>query len=306
MSSPDMWSKTVPNLPIAWDNTMFKALKSCPRKFYLNIVQHWRYRNPSPHLKWGLLYHAALENYHKQQADGVKHEDALQHTIWKLLEDSIDFTEDHIHAKTRKTLIRAVIWYLEEFRHDVAKTYIRPNGEPAVELSFRIELPYNSPDGSPYLYCGHMDRVVDVGGVLYVDEYKSTSSALNDKYFRQWTPNGQISGYTFAGRTAFALPVQGVMVDAVQTGVTFCRFKRQFINRTDEQLEEWLASTIRWIKYAEELAQASEWPFNEESCHHFSGCDFVEVCSKSPSVREHWLEDGFEQKEWNPLDNRSL
>ena len=39
--------------------------------------------------------------------------------------------------KTRFTLLRSVVWYLEQFENDPCETVILADGRPAVELSFR-------------------------------------------------------------------------------------------------------------------------------------------------------------------------
>jgi hypothetical protein len=41
---------------------------------------------------------------------------------------------------------------------------------------------------------------------------------------------------------------------------------------------------------------------NDTACDKYGGCEFREVCSKSPSVRDKFLKADFKQEEpWNPL-----
>jgi hypothetical protein len=60
-----------------------------------------------------------------------------------------------------------------------------------------------------------------------------------------------------------------------------------------------------WLKQAKWYAEDDYWPQNDKSCHKYGGCPFREVCSKSPSVRDKFLESGFVRREWNPLIPRT-
>src|SRR5205085_2132611 len=151
---------------------------------------------------------------------------------------------DH-HAKNRETLIRSVIWYLDNFKDDPAATLILANGKPAVELSFRMELdwgPGGKPaaglDFPPYILSGHLDRVVEFGGQRYVMDRKTTGSSPTPHYFDGFAPDNQMSLYTLAACVQFNTPVAGVIIDAAQIAVGFTRFQRGFTYRTESQLEE--------------------------------------------------------------------
>jgi hypothetical protein len=41
-------------------------------------------------------------------------------------------------ARTKETLVRSVVWYIDEYKDDPLKTALLPNYQPAVELSFKI------------------------------------------------------------------------------------------------------------------------------------------------------------------------
>jgi hypothetical protein len=50
-------------LQFAWDSTSLGYLKECPRKYYYTMIEGWRGRGESVHLRFGQEYHAALEHY---------------------------------------------------------------------------------------------------------------------------------------------------------------------------------------------------------------------------------------------------
>ena len=134
----------------AWDSTSLGWLKTCPRLYQYSMIEQWRSKGNSVHLDFGLWYHHGLESYDRRRAEGASHDDALIDVVWDLLKLTwIEATEsasagpwDAGHnLKTRETLIRSVIWYVEEFGpSDAAQTVILANGKPAVELIFKMEM----------------------------------------------------------------------------------------------------------------------------------------------------------------------
>ena len=138
----------------------------------------------------------------------------------------------------------------------------------------------------------------------YVMDRKTTGSTPGPYYFDGFAPDNQMSLYALASKIVFKTPVKGVIIDAAQVVVGFTRFSRGFTHRTDAQLDEWLANTWTWLETARGYALADFWPMNDKSCHHFGGCVFRKVCSKSPEVRERFLESDFTRIPWNPLEPR--
>ena len=293
----------------AWDSTSLGWLKECPRKYQYSMIEGWRPKQPSIHLHFGLLYHAALEFYDRLRTEGAPHNAALIAATRQALCDSWpwDFEPLERDTKNRATLIRSIVWYLEEFADDPCETVVLQNGKPAVELSFKMELDYGPSGhlgGQPYVLCGHLDRVVTLNGGTYICDRKTTSSTPGAYYFDGFAPDNQMSLYSLAARIVYQTPVSGIIIDAVQVAVGFSRFSRGFTYRSVAQLDEWLADTRYWLDLAVQYAKAGYWPQNDKSCHHFGGCPFRRVCSKSPEVRSVFLESDFRREPWNPLKVR--
>jgi hypothetical protein len=191
-------------------------------------------------------------------------------------------------------------------------------------LSFRFELDwgpqYNdipTGDGSeqsmpvsqPYLLCGHLDRVVDFNGSIFVMDHKTTTSALSSYFMDQWSPSNQMTLYSIAAQVILKATIKGVIIDGAQVLIEKPNaFARGFTFRTPDQLTEWLADLRYWLTMAENYATMSYWPMNDTSCDKFGGCKFRNVCSKDPAVRERFLEADFvklpEEERWNPLMTR--
>jgi len=299
----------------AWDSTSLGYIKTCPRLYQYIMIEGWVPKDESVHLRFGIEFHRALEDYDRLRAEGCTHQDATRAIIGDLCvrtrEWDVDPETKAGRYKNRATLLGLIIDYLDHYFHDVAETYILEDGRPAVELSFRFELDWGpeGADETPYLLCGHLDRVVSFGGNLLVMDRKTTTSSPGDYYFAQFEPNNQMSLYTLAGQVVIGSPVRGVIIDACQILLDKPNaFTRSITYRTPDQLEEWVLDLQVLLNEAEAYAAADYWPQRDTSCGLYGGCKFREVCSKSPHVREAYLRSKFNQlpegERWNPLKPR--
>jgi len=292
----------------AWDSTSLGWLKECPRKYQYHMIEQWRGRGESIHLEYGILYHAALEEYDRMKLEGgMSHDDAVRWVVRELLtktwRDGLPWrgakdlpADDKASLKSRENLVRTVVWYLNKFKDDPAKTLMHPvTGKPMVELHFQFEI-----EGG-YSLCGYLDRVVEFQEQPFVMDRKTTTSTLGSYYFEQFDPDNQMSVYTVASQVAFHTPVKGVIVDAAQIAVGFSRFVRSFVFKTADQIDEWMKDLYVYLEQARGYAERGYWPQNDKSCHKYGGCAFREICSKSPQVREKFLETHFQREPWNPL-----
>jgi hypothetical protein len=311
------------------------------------MIQGWQSRDESIHLRFGIEYHTALQEYAIAKAKGIKHEDAIHDTIRSLHSRVYDWNVDRTTRagkyKNRESIVSLVIDYLDHFVVDPAETFILESGDPAVELSFRLEMdwgpnhsrlplmesieasvdehkpelgegfPVNLERNSqPYLLCGHLDRVVNFADNLYVMDHKTSLTTIDSPYYKnQWSPSNQMTLYTYAGNIILHSPIKGVIVSAAQILLEDPnKFGRHMSYRTQDQLAEWTDDLRFWLGQAEAFATANYWPQNDTSCGKFGGCKFREVCSKSPQVRESYLKASFDkidpiQSACNPFFDRS-
>lgn len=326
----------------AWDATSIKSWEKCPRYYYYAHIEGWQTRTLNEHLRFGLHYATALEHYHKHIASGDNVDEALLKVVREAMEDTWDreclkckgagsilehpadqpFSQSLAAmdtcpkcagsgadegrpwtsldtVKNRGNLIRTIIWYVEQFRDDPAKVVILSDGRPAVEYSFSL------PVDNGLIFCGHIDRLVDYSDNIYVQDQKTTKTTISAQYFRQYSPDTQMSMYAFAGRMVYGNPIKGVMIDAAQIAVGFSRFERGFTFRGPGTLEEWYDVTLAHIEDAQRATREQYFPMNTTSCHQYGGCTFREICSRSPSVRKNFLEGNFERTRlWDPLERR--
>lgn len=311
----ETFSLEVPGHQRAWDSTSLGELKTCARRYYYRIVLGYVPRGQSAHLTFGLIYHSALEVYDHMKTQGLSHDDAVIEAVGHAMDRTWDhalnrpWSSDH-NIKTRDSLLRTIVWYLEKFADDPAETVVLHNGKPAVELSFRIEVGLKSSiDNREYIICGHLDRVVRFNEQYWNVDRKTTKYTLDDSYFSKYSPDNQMSCYSVAGQLILDEPVAGIIIDGAQVGVTFSRFQRGLVHRHPAVLAEWVTDTGYWLKIAEHFALSNYWPQNDKACLMYysasdpvySGCPYRSVCSMVPAMRMKHLEAHFDKSQWDPL-----
>ena len=307
-------SALMPNLQIAWDSTSINALCKCPRYYQYNILEGWTFSSDNAHLVFGTVFHLAKETYKRSRASGADHNKALIDALRVALTETWDsrlnrpWTSEE-PTKTRKTLLRSIIWYHDLFKDDSLETLILANGKPAVELSFQFPLnlatddgSFIAPTGEGYMLCGHIDEAVTWDDNTYIIDSKTTKYELDDSYFKQYTPDNQVSVYSVAGQIVWNMEVEGLIIDAAQILVNSSRFRRREIPRSSDMLEEWLTDFKFKLREAEMYAEANYWPQNAKSCGFGRmQCMFRPVCSAEPTMRKTLLEALYIRRTWDPL-----
>lgn len=295
------------NFQFVWDSVSLSAFKTCPRYYNWTIREGWRL-NPQPStLAFGIYFHKCMEVWHKLLATGLDKDTALLRCT-RLAGLFGELLIPNRPERTKETLIRAVVWYLDQFRDDQAITTCRPDGEPAVEYSFII--PLTKIDETQVYLAGHLDRVVTFMGHTYICDYKTSKLQLTAKFFDGFKPNTQVQGYLAAahilGGTSTVLPSKpaGLIIDGIQLGVNFARFQRSIIQYTKLEIDSFLIYLEQWLRWAKTLADTESWPANENSCDKYGGCVFRSICSQTPAKHERLLKANFERTVWDPRRSR--
>lgn len=289
-----------------WSANSLETAETCARKYYYSQVLELVPQEENVHLLFGGWLAEAIETYHRLISTEIDHNTAVRDVIsstliksyGKLNTNDLRDLKGSARYKTREHLIRSIVWYLDEYENDPCKTIILANGTPAVELTFRFQI------HDDIWLRGKVDRLVNYASDPYIQDQKSTGTTIGPYYFKQFNPHTQMSLYTVAADIVWKTPVKGVMIDAIQVAVGFTRFERGFTPRTSDQSAEWLQYAEYHIKLTWDAAEHN-WPMNDSSCNKYGGCPFLEVCSKSPSVRQDYLDGGkFVRRFRNPLDAR--
>jgi hypothetical protein len=305
---------------------------ACGRRYLYSIIQGWQSKSPdtSVALAFGLLIHAGIEQYHRLRAAKQNYDDAvhgaLQHVLsleeaGHRLIDSLPVDEDIAQLKqeeaedeesdgfdlrnskirTRYHLLRALVWYFEQYRQDALQVVILQSGAAAVEHSFRVPTGEALADGTPLLLSGHLDKLVEFNGELFVSDIKTTKS-LTRTWRASFDLSHQMTGYTTGGKIALHKPVKGVWIDAIQLQVGGVKFARFTTSRSESQVQEFLADLKYYADLAESWYLNQRYPMNTSACFL---CQYKEVCRQPPEFRAAYLKTYFVQKPaWNPLKSR--
>jgi PD-(D/E)XK nuclease superfamily protein len=304
------FSHQLPGMQLAVDSTSLGEFKVCPRRYYYTIIWGWQSKEENVHFRFGIAIHEAREQYDLARADGQDHDEALAGVLKVALERTWNrelqrpWISGH-PSKNRLSIIRSIVWYLDAYgSDDPLQTVHDASGRPLVELSFRFDSGFATAAGESLLLCGHGDRIGVLNGDPYWVDTKTTTDALDGRYFAKYNPHNQFSLYHLAGKVVYKVPTRGVILDALQVGATFTRAKRHLVARDDAQDAEWLSSFGWWARQMEYAASTRDWPMNDRSCDQYGGCQFRSICSKSPASRETWLAAGFRRRVWDPLQRR--
>lgn len=309
------FSTKLPGMQLALDSTSINCFKTCPRRYYYEILRGLSPRSGNVHLQFGIYVHQIRERYdaaavehpewdHDQRLDSVL--DWALNVTWNTVLNR-PWVSGHTE-KNRQSLIQTLVWYLDAFgRDDPFETVRLANGKPAVEVSFKIASGLATGDDEAIILCGHIDRIAKLNDVSYIKDIKTSSYAPDAKWARGFTPGVQFSMYVFAGRHGLGEPVKDLIVDGVQVGVGFSRFGSHLVPRTDAMLDEWFEGILDTAKEMEDCAARAQWPMRETSCSMYGGCPFRTLCERSPEAREEWVKTDFEVRGdggWNPLQVR--
>lgn len=244
----------------------------------------------------------------------------------------VPWNPDH-NKKNRRTLVRALVWTLDEFAESHIRPHANPDGTAATEVDFAVPLPFNSPDGEPYLLAGIIDSFCEIGGPVGIGigqvqvmprERKTTNSTLGKGFFGRYEFDIQIDTYSLAMQIMAADEITpGVVLEGIQTAVGFSRARRQIITPSKDQLEEFVRTIGWWLRQAETFArdaqyynydrslQMEQYPMNRANCNVYrkedvedkmyssithGGCPYRELCTKDRSVREAYEQGSYEMR----------
>lgn len=298
-------------IQFAWDSTSLGAFKTCPRKYFYEIVMGYQAKLMPPALAFGIAVHLLFQTWHQLLASGIDKETALLNCVRLagLLGEKLPAGDT---ARRKEQLIRACVWYLDQFWDDPAKTVILSTGKAAVEYSFTLPLfEWDSATGESVevFLCGHIDRFVKWSGRVLAADYKTSKYQLDQKFFNNFKPVTQfpiyvIAAHLIAAETQELASTDGILLDGIQVGVNFNRYNRHIIPFSPEEINEYIEGLHYWISQGMESCRTGVFPMNEESCNKYAGCHFRDICNKPPARREAYLKGHYIQRTWDPLQSR--
>ncbi len=271
------FSPLLPTLQTAWDSTSIGEAKLCWWKYKTSIIDGYEPRDTNVHFFFGSEYHHSFELYDHLRAEGQEHREAVLEVASDLLQRTWDkklsrpWVSENQY-KNRGTLLRSVLWYLDQFEHDTLETLILPSGEPAVELHFDISFGYTSRlTGEEFRLVGHLDKIALFEEQPAIVDRKTTKFQISQSFFDRFNPDNQVSTYLVGGNSILThydpnRPVLTMIIDAAQIQVNSTKFQRGIVSRTPAQLDEWVVDLFDLLAEAERHAERNHWPRNDKAC----------------------------------------
>lgn len=296
-----------PPFPAVIDSSMIAAFRSCPQKWHLEFLQHWRGQTPSVHLHAGGAYAAGLEAARTAFfTQGLLKEDAEALGLKRLLEFYGPFECPPDSAKSAERTAGALEFYFSRYPldSDQAVPTTLPSGKRGIELSFNSPIDLNDeamrhPEtGDPLLYCGRADEVVDYQGmVLGVDD--KTASQLGATWSRQWDLRSQFTAYSW-GFAELGIPLQGWLIRGVSILKTKYDTLEAITYRPRWQIDRWHAQLKRDILRMKAAWAVGYFDYNlDHACTEFGGCMFRQACLMADPAP--LLEQQFVRRAWDPV-----
>ena len=275
---------------VVWDTSSLSTFSSCPRLYNLTNLQGYRMKAFGMVTGFGSAIHDAFEILDNAKCTNKSKKEAVRSAVIYILKNyAKDFKQVEDKARGLEAALRVIVWRAEEYWEDNIKIARMPDGTPCLEQ--RFEIPFGN---TGKRFSGRIDKIVEFENNLYLCDTKTTKASLSDSYFRMYQPSNQVYAYLWAARNILGLDVRGFIIDAVQTGVHFCRFNRAVFNVNQSSLVEWYNDAQYSLSVAETYHAHSYYPANFTSCGNFGGCKFREVCSEPPEHRSIILREDFE------------
>lgn len=317
--------------PEVLDSTLIGAYKSCPRKFFLGHVEHYKLKSQSVHLHAGGAFAKGLEVARNAYFSGVAETPVREtiltpegapgfHLTWKhqscplgdaalsealgmgaLLVAYGDFQCPEDSAKSASRMAGALEFYFDSYPlgADGMEPIVLPSGKRGIEISFAEPLELLHPEtGNPLLYCGRLDMAASYAGGVYGEDDKTTSS-LGASWSKQWDLRSQFTGYCW-GLGKIGIPLQGFVVRGVSILKTKYDTQMAITYRPQWMIDQWYEMTISTVKDMLRDYAAGYWkPVFDQACTDYGGCTFRQPCM-SPQP-DDWLNTYFERRVWSPL-----
>lgn len=308
-----------------FDNTKLQAY-ACKMRGKLAMEEHLVPVEGQEALAFGIGFHKAVELWTQAQLDGKAESEAFELGLegfkgaWEkeLSEEQRGMLE---MGGSRRSWANFQVLFKQ---YTMTFPLSMFEGILAVETPFTLFLG-RTPKGREISWSGVLDRVVKWQGGVYYTDLKTSTYALDDRFFNKFRMSSQLRGYVWAGHELGVADfdgamVQGVEVQVPQHGVKLKKdgtpYARQ--GRTADKMcamdvipidewavEEWKVSTLAKIDEIIDAREAGCWPMAMgELCEGFGGrgCTYRKLCTLPPELREAEKAKWFRQREWNPLE----
>lgn len=295
---------------LAMDYSAASTLHACARRFKHAYVDQIRPKGAeAPYLTAGTIVHDALFSLYTVEWDlsraltalgeAAEREKYLAPTTGKFAYLTLGHLEivltDYFEERSRKPTA-------------LETASIADAGRGSAEEAITFDWAHS--DGRVVRAGGKLDLPTRLGGQRYVVDHKTTTSWLNDYWFRERFALGHqfrvycagmraLTGETYAGAYVNAIYLGERPKQGWGKGKSVANALYGPMDFSEQQLDE----TWEWMETAQALsafhAERGTWPQNEGACGDFGGCQFLDLCQRTPQVRKAIIALNYQKREVN-------
>jgi hypothetical protein len=290
--------------PLIKDHTSVITYKTCPRKYFYQIVLGRVSKEEAIYFAWGSAYHRFREILEKAYGldrkgyDETTAIDAFTEATNAGMKVWRERGKDQAVGTQWEfmTAARLLSSFQVAFKHWAQEKKQGRIQVLAVEQLFNVALPNGERTS------GRADQIVRWNSQLWGRDFKTTSK--DEKFYnRTIDPNDQFTRYTFAEAELCGEPIQGqiieVMYNAKSTKTTTKgpTIFSLIASRTERQIKRWVEEEMFWRETITRSRDADMYPMVENSC---AFCPYHSVCTKpSEASMMAQLESFFVVRPWD-------
>lgn len=296
-------------------NSRRRCFNKCPKLYFYTYQQGYRPIRTSDALRFGSLFHGALELYWLCGIDAAIN--------WLFEQKETDY-----NVYEKETAKQLMIGYDLFWKDEIPEDAIP-------ELEFRAPLinPDTMGESRTFLLAGKIDVVVP--SQKRIVEHKTTSDSIepDSDYWDALSIDGQISGY-YTGAEALGHDVTECLYDVIRKpmlrpkqatpmedrkykkdGTLYANqrdsdetveeyglrlaediasrseryFARKVITRLEDDMADYMADMWGCAREIREAQNNNRWPRNPDQCLAYGRCPFFGVCTKTESIEDQNL-----------------
>lgn len=273
--------------PKVRDSTSVRSLKTCPRKYFFEIVLGRTPKEEAPYFSWGSSYHKfreVLERIYGFGHDAPKkfEEPHAADAYVAAAQAGLDYWKKNgrDQGPESKYAFMTTERLLKSFMH-AYKHWAREKMQGRIQV-LAVEFPFNVQLADGSFTSGRGDQLVRWNGKPWGRDFKTSSQSM-DFYARQLEPNDQFTRYTLAEGKLAGEELQGQFVEVLWNAKPTKKETKgpeihEFTtSRTSWQLKEFEHEQAIINRTLQIYREADTYPAHEPACPY---CPFHSVCTK--------------------------
>jgi len=297
------------------DNTKRSCAASCLRKYYWEHERHLKPKIGSTALRYGIVWHAAMDAFYSHIAEHGWTRDgkALEIAVltarmeWAEYSKSQTFYDDY---RNLPNLLQALLAYMNHFVMDEGMLKILESEqafeipiEPETENEARIANMQNGWEDPMFIFTGMIDLEVELNGQPWIIDHKTTGQAIG-RMAGQLRRSPQFIGYSYAASKKLKIIPDGFLIiihhlsayksrttgDYGKPKIDFDRIPEVY---TAYDLTQWRLSIINTAARILQCKANNVWPMEFNNCYTFGQCAFTQLCDQQRPLEDVIYNDNF-------------